>query len=53
MFPFTRFEIVKMLPKVVNNNIHIGCLVQFCVSFKAEQDGERIMEVVGKLRKYI
>ena len=44
MFPFTRFAIsegyVKMLPKVVNNNIHIG-----------EKYGERIMEIRGKLRK--
>ena len=32
-----------MLPKVVNNNIFIGCLVPFCASFKAEQYGERII----------
>ena len=45
MFPFTRFEIsewyVKMLSKVGDNNR----------PFKAEQYGERIMEIGVKLRK--
>ena len=36
---------VEMFTKVVNNNIHVGCL-----SFKAEEYGERIVEIGWKLR---
>ena len=44
MFPFTGFAIsewhVKMLKKLVSNNIHIGYLVPF-LSFETEQYGEK------------